>query len=65
MTELFPRDPPTLGQQIAELRVEEAMRARVYSRFVADGKMTQRKADMKMLAQARASGFFDAMKEAA
>lgn len=37
--------PPTLAAQIAELKRERAMRARVYPHWVATKKMTQAQAD--------------------
>lgn len=50
MDELF---APNLVEQIAEVRREIAMRERVYPRFVANGKLTQAKAD-RALATMRA-----------
>jgi hypothetical protein len=37
--------PPSLGAQLAELKREKAMRARVYPHWIATKKMTQDKAD--------------------
>ena len=45
MSDLF---APTLDEQIAEVRREIALRARVYPRFVQSGKLTQAKADRSM-----------------
>jgi hypothetical protein len=38
----------TLDEQIAELRREAGFRPRVYSRFVADGRMTQAQCDERI-----------------
>ena len=48
MPEMFERQPPTLTEQIAELRRELGQRARVYPRFVADGKLRQDRADYQV-----------------
>lgn len=45
MTDLF---PITIEDEIEELSREAKMRRRVYPRFVADGKMTQAKADRQI-----------------
>jgi hypothetical protein len=47
MTELF---PPTLGDQIAAVKHEIAMRASVYPKWVAARRMTQAKADRELAA---------------
>ena len=45
MSDLF---PPNLAEQIACIEREIAMRLRVYPRQIANGRMTQRKADREI-----------------
>lgn len=47
MSELF---PPSLADQIQSVKREIAMRERVYPHWVADKRMTQRKADDELVA---------------